>query len=355
MKQKRKHRIAKYLARQLSNFYPEYRDQFLCPACLTALHVDDSRNFTEAHIVPEAAGGRLTTVLCRSCNSRFGAHQDKWMGELLHVQKSDEPWFMAAKTKRDYFEIDGVRVRGRYGLRGDNQLEFVIREDHLSPAEKASFAQWHERATPDGQWTITLPAPPVFDHLELANIGFLTSGYLLWFCTFGYSWALQEHLDGVRKQIQEQTFGTLPSVAVVEMKGIYRESFLGFGTLASELVLLAGVGSKLSLFPPVDRKDLYSSLPTRMGDLRIDITEFRFQHNHGLERPTGMVWANRLVSAPDVFERGDCPLIYLKSDGNHWLLVPVDSDAPPQLGRHVSVTSNWTRAGKETGRHHRQQ
>jgi hypothetical protein len=38
-----------------------------------------------AHLIPEAAGGHRTTLLCKKCNNEFGRCQDRWLGDFLNL------------------------------------------------------------------------------------------------------------------------------------------------------------------------------------------------------------------------------------------------------------------------------
>ena len=53
-------------------------------------------------------GPALATWLCRWCNSRFGTHQDKWLGEYLRLSKQENSSFLHAKHQAGFFEIGGT-------------------------------------------------------------------------------------------------------------------------------------------------------------------------------------------------------------------------------------------------------
>src|SRR5690242_17886164 len=91
------------MAESVRLFCPERMDQFLCPTCLTWVPLSDVDNITEAHIVPAAAGGRHRTILCRRCNSLFGAGRDKWLGEYLRIFRNENPSILHAQEQKGYF------------------------------------------------------------------------------------------------------------------------------------------------------------------------------------------------------------------------------------------------------------
>ena len=123
----RKRLVVERLVRQLAEFYGEATGAYLCPVCLDRLPGDDLERITDAHLIPEAAGGRALTILCVKCNGDFGARQDKWMGEYLQLIKEGHPF--KAPTQARSFEVGGVRVNGAYRVKDDGSLEFLIRTD----------------------------------------------------------------------------------------------------------------------------------------------------------------------------------------------------------------------------------
>src|SRR4051794_6355215 len=128
MKHKSKDRLARSLASQLTNFYPDYVDTFLCPTCLTPVPLADKDQISDAHIVPKSVGGTIRTVLCKPCNDKFGSTQDLWFGDALHPANVEHPYFQARKPPTK-FEIEGMTVTGVYGVTESGGLRFTIFED----------------------------------------------------------------------------------------------------------------------------------------------------------------------------------------------------------------------------------
>ena len=182
---------------QLGKFYPEAAGHYLCPTCLRHVPLSQPEEITIAHILPRAAGGGLTTLLCKRCNSTFGSRQDRWMGEYMRLVQAKGA--IDTVGQRGYFEVGGVRVGGRYRTSPDGGLEFLIRTDKTSPANLAAVTEQFRNASAKGV-TLTIPLPKVFKNKESVTIGFITAAYLMWFRELGYSWALQKHLARIIHQ-----------------------------------------------------------------------------------------------------------------------------------------------------------
>lgn len=87
-KSQKRAELAARVAANLHSFYGEPPDRFLCPTCLARIPLSEPQQITKAHIIPSAAGGRESTLLCKECNRRFGHRQDKWLGRYLDASRS---------------------------------------------------------------------------------------------------------------------------------------------------------------------------------------------------------------------------------------------------------------------------
>jgi len=367
----RRARIAARLAESAHLFYPERVDQFLCPTSLDWLPLSDTDSITEAHILPKAAGGRLWTLACRRCNSKFGSRQDKWLGEYLQLSRLEQPTIFHATTQRGYFFIGDVRVSGRWRVTDDGSLEFTVLQDHTSPDALAAVPnQIEETITrslfPPGplyehrrRMTVTVPLPPVIENEELALLGFLTAAYFLWFQELGYSWALQHHLDIVRQQIQAATLSVLPrSFCSALPKELQDGLWLGFGRVNGELALLTGIEEQVVLFPPADTPGFYDRLPPdTLHGARLEILgRVRFGKRHAWGGPKAVVYDKRLVVCPDVFPKGRHPLILVPDhDGPLQALNPISAEHFAELKQRypdggITLTSTTRIPDKDTGR-----
>jgi hypothetical protein len=203
-------RLAESLSLELFSFGGCFRGQLLCPACMEPLHVEqDSDRYTAGHIIPEAAGGKEWTILCRPCNSRFGEQQDKWFGEYLCVLKNPEGTFFHAKSKSKYITVNGVTVSGKVSVsEKDGAVEVFVPINRNPPGKVESI--------PQGEKLEVQFTPEIAKHTNEVQVGYITAAYLTWFSLVGYSWAMQFSLESVRKQILECDYA-LDGAKVVEL------------------------------------------------------------------------------------------------------------------------------------------
>jgi hypothetical protein len=76
----------------LKQFRPWEADSFLCPICLKAISASKKEEISVAHIIPNASAGKPVTLLCRECNSFFGANQDRWFGNYRRMRHARGGW-----------------------------------------------------------------------------------------------------------------------------------------------------------------------------------------------------------------------------------------------------------------------
>jgi hypothetical protein len=251
------------LSQSLQRFYPERANQFLCPTCLRSIPISDRHRISDAHIVPRAAGGRLTTLACTSCNSTFGHIQDKWLGEFLRLTASKGS-LLHTRHQKGHFSIGDQKVGGKFEVTPEGGLKFFIYTNRTNPA---ALQEVQRQAAAGTLSEVTIPLP-LLENKELINFGAITSAYLLWFRELGYSWALQRHLDIIRDLILHPTTTTLPNCIVVSSKA-FEQPWIGVGRIRDELCLLTGLANRIILFPPADRHDLYSRLPNDFSGLTL--------------------------------------------------------------------------------------
>jgi len=288
-------RLAQF-AVSVEQFYPGCVNQFICPTCLSRIDISQHELVTDAHVIPKAAGGRLTTVLCKACNDKFGTRQDKWLGEHLRIVQGTRTFL---DIQEGHFTVDGVRVSGKYKFGPNGGLEFLIWDNKTSPdARKALDAMDRKRP----ETTISLPVP-IDANRELVSVGFLTAAYLLWFLELGYSWALQEHLELVRQQIRRPDERLIPRQFIAQSRRVFERPWVGAGRLADKIVLVAGLADKVVFLPPAGSTGFYESLPADYKDASIDrMTALRFHPRDGLAAgPVSIVFEDRPIVAPDVY------------------------------------------------------
>lgn len=173
-------------------------------------HVEqDSDCYTAGHIIPEAAGGKEWTILCRVCNSRFGERQDNWFGEYLCVLQNTEGSFFHAKSKSKYITVNGVTVSGRVSVSEEDGAIEIFTPIYRNPPGKVESIPHVEKL--EVQFT-----PEITKHINEVQVGYITAAYLTWFNLVGYSWAMQSSLEPVRKQIRECDYA-LDGAKVVDL------------------------------------------------------------------------------------------------------------------------------------------
>jgi len=255
------------LCESLLQFFPGKEAHFLCPTCLSSFGEDETDEHgeprkTEAHLVPQAAGGREYTFTCKRCNSSCGTSQDKWLGEYLQiVENGSNP--LAGRTKVRKFDLNGVLLNGEIRMSEDDAIEVYIYNNKNNPKH---LAQFFEDTTPRSMEVKF----PIGGHMREVRVGALTTAYLTLFYHFGYSWVLQDHLDPVRSQILNPTEEQLPNTFCTLFKEkIWAEPWLGFLEIGEMLCIGYGYSNFLVLFPPADQLNFYERLkpPRKLGDL----------------------------------------------------------------------------------------
>ena len=141
MKKKDKARIIKTLSQNLSNLDNRRKNVFLCPTCLKEIHIDDLDNISEAHIIPKSAKGEEKTFLCHKCNSKFGAKQDKWFGEIIKMH-TNKKTFIEMDLEGRHFIFGDKRFFGKWYTKEDRTLAFVFYKDRNSPDDLRFFTNY---------------------------------------------------------------------------------------------------------------------------------------------------------------------------------------------------------------------
>lgn len=322
----KKRQILERASRSIEKFYPELRGVFICPTCLCRTTVEDTIAISEAHIVPRAAGGRWTTLLCRKCNCTYGSLQDKWFGEYLSLIRHPALDLLRAKHQAGHFEVAGQRVNGRYQVRADGGVEFLVVVQENSPEAMRAFDQKMAEARVTGSYELSIPIP-ILANKHVVNSAFLTAAYLLWFRELGYSWALQSHLDPIREQIRKPDQQVLPKNFIAACPdSFFERPWIGTGYITGQLVLVAALANRMVFLPPVDCRDLYASMPDDFSDVRGEhIRALSMGRHNEFLGPHGFLIGDRLIVAPDVMLRGTV--------AGHMILLPPSGGKPRILSQ----------------------
>lgn len=263
------------LCSNLALFRPESIESFMCPTCLEIFPWQHKHRgsymITRAHILPQAAGGREFTFACKKCNSLFGSKQDRWFGDYLNLVNTDKKRLGDA-YKISTYELNGIRINGslQETENGDLLVDIDPKRNNPSTLEKI-------HRTGSQPHTISFQLP-IDQHKIEIYVGALTAAYLNWFKYFGYSWALQSHLDIVRDQILNPKKEILPNNFIARIDEFaWKEPWLGVIEIKGMLCLAYGVEDLLVFLPPWDQEDFYGNLPNlKAGDNPGRIEAFHF-------------------------------------------------------------------------------
>jgi hypothetical protein len=183
------------ISQELTRFKYELHGVFRCPTCLRDYPID-SKDITEEHIIPDACGGKLTTFLCRDCNSSFGHKQTRWLADWIELNEGNGLFHVNPKKQRSHLTANGRTINGSLSIAKDGAIEFTADPSRSNPVDFE--AHWNGPRPSEISITTQLP---VFRNEDSLKVGFLTAAYGLWFKNFGYSFVLQSSLEIVRQQI----------------------------------------------------------------------------------------------------------------------------------------------------------
>lgn len=192
-------------------------ERFICPICLrtfTRQDVEDG-NVTDGHVWPEylrtkdhsAQASKHRVLLCARCNSEAGAKGDvqAQILERLNDTAGTDPRYGERRVEV-FTSVLSVPIA--LNARVEDPKNLTSRLVFALDKKKGQWA----RNNPDireqvqklfmngGQVDLVVYPPRNLD-AKLAQIGWLTSGYLLAFYTFGYRYIFNNALDPVRDAI----------------------------------------------------------------------------------------------------------------------------------------------------------
>ena len=324
-----KERLLQELSGNLKRFRPELDRHFLCPTCMNPFQLPNSDNVTEAHIIPQAGGGGIRTLLCRKCNSFFGSKQDKWFGEFIRLASDDQTTIFDTKIKQGSLRINGVPVNGEWRWDETKGFDFFVDTHRNSPEtllqlEKSfNTGKLYPLDSPPS-WTVEIETP-LLGEKRMVKLGFLTAAYLLWWRVFGYSWVFQKHLDPVRQQILNPYDEVLNDKFFVASGERWDHPWIGFAWIKEQFFLVAGVSSFLVLFSSVDRPDSVSNLPDQLVGTNMECRVIRHPSRMQYGPTTSVTVDESFAIIPDVMFKG-------VSTDIHYRFVPGDPFEPSDRG-----------------------
>lgn len=237
-------KAATWLSHHLTGFDGDLNGIFVCPTCMKKLSINNEiSEISAGHIIPESAGGKTWTLVCKKCNSDFGRNQDKWFGEYLNILLNPRGIPAHAKTKSKYITVNGVTVAGLVRVSDQDGAIEVFTFKNLNPPGKVD-------SIPHGD-TLTVEFTPEFiKHENEILVGYITSAYLLWFHSIGYNWVYQTTLEPVRKQIRSCQYN-IGGAVVGEISGDdLHDPTIGVINVAGHAYACCVIYDRIVVFPP---------------------------------------------------------------------------------------------------------
>lgn len=298
------------ISQELTRFKYELRGNFRCPTCLRDYRIT-SNEISEEHIIPAAAGGKITTFLCRKCNSTFGHNQTRWLTDWIELNESKLPFHEDPKKQRAQLEADGRKVNGILKIADDGAFEFYADRRRSNPEDYD--AHWNG---PKPKTIKITSQMPVFQNEQSLRVGFLTAAYGLWFKHFGYSFILQSSMDIVRKQIQNPNEDIMTWNYVIDPnKGIIDRPQLGVMRFGSECFPVAAIYDQVVLLPTPKSLHPPSTEPNAISFKQIAIAEQvadRYQHRN--VGPAVLICDGQPIIEPDMIPTATIPPQYIWLD-----------------------------------------
>lgn len=181
----------------LKKFRPDLEGYFVCPLCLCAFTRSPilSDIVAEEHIVPQALGGRLVTLTCRSCNNSAGSDLEAHLVQQVRVDARKLPLGLQMK-------MAGAQLRGEFHLPAGSNKECRI--DIIGKQSDPRQVAEAQRQLKQGRRIdeITLRLDSGFNPTR-SKAALIRSAYLLMFRTFGYPYVFDVSAQEIRAQITE--------------------------------------------------------------------------------------------------------------------------------------------------------
>lgn len=172
----------------------------MCPICLRFFaHTENlTKSVSIEHIVPDALGGKVTTLTCRRCNNTAGAQLDSHLVKRVRVEGKSKP--ISAGV-----EFRGTRFRAEVHLPespGDSLRIYGIPKQS-DPRESNRFFSLLDEGIWDGQ---ELKLHLEWGYVPVRSaVALLRSAYLLMFRLFGYRYVWDRSAVVIRESISQPT------------------------------------------------------------------------------------------------------------------------------------------------------
>ena len=163
----------------------------------------------------------------------------------------------------------------------------------------------------------------------------------MWFRLLGYSWALQGHLDIVRKQIKNPDEEIISSKFLITAKSMDWKPWIGLVNLLGDTVPAFGLKRHIVVLPPRDRPDYYKSLGKFETDISFsDIKPLNLPEQAAYGPPLAILFENRLIvhAAPSKESEKHAHAVLFIGDSNEGkILRPVEKREFDQLRKQKNA------------------
>lgn len=187
---------------------------YLCPLCLSSFGESalESGDLTLEHVPPESQGGKGIILTCKGCNNRAGHHIESQaalrskVGDFTRAVVGNQVGFGGIA----FITIGGVKLNVDV-LRDKDALNFKV-SPHNSPSAMRAVDAALRQATVGENWRelkFDVTSRDAY-HPRRAHVADLKAAFLVLAAAFGYSFAADEVMEPVRRQIADPDAFIMP-------------------------------------------------------------------------------------------------------------------------------------------------
>lgn len=201
----------------LAEVLPPVGDYYACPCCLTAYGRPalEAGVFTDEHVPPRTAGGKVLVLTCGTCNhesgSQLDAHADR--RELIRDFVSGRA---PRRALRAEIAVDGMILRANVG-QADDALLLSVAPKANNPRDLVEAVRvldgWTAEGSIGGRLGFRFREKV---SVRQARLSWVRSAYLAAFAAFGWRYALLSQLETLRAQLADPETELLPPLAMID-------------------------------------------------------------------------------------------------------------------------------------------
>lgn len=298
------------ISQELTRFDYELRGLFRCPTCFCD-HPISSKEITEEHIVPHSIGGKITTFLCKTCNSAFGHKQTRWLADWIELNEGNGLFHVDPKKQKTKLEFNNLTLNGSLSIAEDGAFEIFTDPKRSNPIDFKSFWDSPKRSP----ITVTTSLP-VFNNENSLKVGFLTAAYGLWFKNFGYSFVLQSSMNIVRRQILNPDQDLMNWNYLIETKEKeILNPCIGLMRFGVDYFPISLIYDHLVIFPSPKRPHPPSTVPSQISKkVMIFSDQIASRYQHRCVGPAVLICDGQEIVNPDLVSTPLIPPQYIRLD-----------------------------------------